>query len=211
MNDLFGLIGKLLPIGVIAGLAGIFYLLDVFSVGPSFDSAPPQRAPATTATPGPAPKSAPVAREFITPPIQQPGNVAPFPQNGDAAPFPAPPANSANAPKTAPSAIEMSDVPLDDPSASAAMGEDAIALPGGQPDNLSAPPPRYVPPGANRRQPIVRGVNGQPPPAQLPSNEIQQDDGARIEAETQQLIEQPDANPGPSAPSEAPKQNGNGA
>jgi hypothetical protein len=91
------------------------------------------------------------------------------------------------------------------------MREDAVALPGAQQDNLSDQPPRYVPPGANRRQPTARGMNGQPPPTQFPSDEVQQDDGARIEAETQQLIEQPDGNPGPPAPSDAPRENGDGA
>ena len=206
MNDLFGLIGKLLPVGVIAGLAGIFYLLDVFSVRPSFDGAPPQRAPTMSAAPGTEPRPAPGAGERTSSSPPQPGDVTSFPQTGNAAAFPAPPVSGSNAPAMAPSAIEMSDIPLDDPSATAAMTEE-----GGQQDNLSAPPPRYVPPQENQRQPITRGINGEPPPVQAPSDEIQQDEGARIEAETQQLIEQPDGNPGPAAPGEAPSENENGA
>ena len=195
MNDLFGLIAKFLPVGVIAGLVGIFYLLDVFSVRPNFDGAPPQRPPAIATTPATGPKPAAVAQEPSSPALSPPGTSS-LPQAGSAAPFPSPPVSSS--PALAPSAIEMSDAPLDDPSATASMTEDAEAKPGGQ----QAPPTRYVPPGAIRRQPITRGVNGEPPPAQIPSNEIQQDDGARIEAETQQLIEQPESNPEPAAPGE---------
>ncbi len=196
MNDLFGLIGKLLPVGVIAGLAGIFYLLDVFSVRPSFDGAPPQPSPSMSAAPGTEPRPAPGAVERTSSSPAQPGSVTSFP---------APPLSS-NAPGMAPSALGMPALPGDDPSATAAMTEE-----GGQQDNLSAPPPRYVPPQENQRQPITRGINGEPPPVQAPSDEIQQDEGARIEAETQQLIEQPDGNPGPAAPGEAPSENENGA
>ena len=44
MNDLTNIVAKLLPIGLIAGLFAIFYLLDVFSVRPNSDAAPTTRA-----------------------------------------------------------------------------------------------------------------------------------------------------------------------
>ena len=44
MNDLTNIVAKLLPIGLIAGLFAIFYLLDVFSVRPNSDAASASRA-----------------------------------------------------------------------------------------------------------------------------------------------------------------------
>ncbi len=151
MNDLFGLIGKLLPVGVIAGLAGIFYLLDVFSVRPSFDGAPPQRAPATSAVPGTGQMPAPVAQERARSSAPQPGNVTSFPQADNATTSPMPP----------PGAAELSAIPRDDLSAAGTMTEDAIPAPGAE----QAPPSRYVPPQENQRQPITRGIDGEPPPS----------------------------------------------
>ena len=44
MNDLANIVAKFLPIGLIAGLFAIFYLLDVFSVRPNSDAASATRA-----------------------------------------------------------------------------------------------------------------------------------------------------------------------
>ena len=151
MNDLFGLIGKLLPVGVIAGLVGIFYLLDVFSVRPEFDTAPAK--PTIVSTPSPA--KAPVSSS-----------------NADV------PAPVAHTPVTAESRVEQPPMPQ--------------------------PAPRYIPPGADPNQPLASDVNnGQA--VELPSHEIREDEGERIEAETQQIIQQPE---GGVAPPEAPPQPG---
>ena len=180
MNDLFGLIGKLLPVGVIAGLVGIFYLLDVFSVRPEFDTAPAK--PTIVSTPSPA--KAPVSSS-----------------NADV------PAPVAHTPVTAESPAATSTVnvtnPLPAPGSTISQSNTPPPMRVEQPP-MPQPAPRYIPPGADPNQPLASDVNnGQA--VELPSHEIREDEGERIEAETQQIIQQPE---GGVAPPEAPPQPG---
>lgn len=50
MNDFFGIVGKFLPVGVIASLVMIFYLLDVFSLGREANSVVVKSSDATASS-----------------------------------------------------------------------------------------------------------------------------------------------------------------
>ena len=165
MNDIHGVIGKLLPIGVIAGLVALFYLFDIFSVRPDLDTAPAK--PAVMSAPRPAPGGADVRPP---PTAQAPNNVA--------AP-PAPRAGAVLNPPPAEVATESSITEGD------SRPSDAI------PTQPSAP--HYVPPGGDPRQPLATDRNDGQVGMQLPNHEIPDANGAEVEAESQQLIDQPES------------------
>lgn len=92
MNDLTAILTKFLPIAVISGLLGIFYLLDVFSVRPGMDSATPARRVIEQSA---APSSvAPSAMEKTVqespPPAQPTAVVNPIPPSPQPSNFPPP-------------------------------------------------------------------------------------------------------------------------
>ena len=157
MNDLANLFAKFLPVAVITGLLAIFYLLDVFSVRPSLDSAPTKRVSvAQPALPSGAPASSPPATRRIDFPVAPTGAAV----SGVAVP----PADAQSE-----NEIDADDPPL------LRQGEvrsERIA-------------PRYLAPGGNAEQPLATDLSNGQGPVQLPSHEITQDEAERIEAETQ--------------------------
>ncbi len=175
MTDISTLIGRLLPFAVIASLALIFYLLDVYSVGPGFDVEPAKVAarqatavePRATAAPSaqrsePVPAPAPsVASEVTAPPSQGQApaeSVSNFQTEGE---FP-PQGEAAEPPPTA--SME-------------------------QQDELNSPAPSYVPPAGSPGQPLASDMNTSAP-IQLPNDEITQDDSELIESESLQALDE---------------------
>jgi hypothetical protein len=163
MNDLSNLLAKVLPAAVIASLIGIFYLLDVFSVRPGWDNAPPKRAAVATPAASPNGKTLP----------------APATRRDSAVPAPTNEAVNAEAP---------ADVSTGNPQPGEAKLD--AAAPPGSPQPMA---PRYVPPGANNGQPLATDMNNGQGQAQLPNHEISAEDAARIEAEAQQQINETEA------------------
>ena len=166
MNDLTNIVAKFLPIGLIAGLFAIFYLLDVFSVRPNSDAAPTTRA--SVAQPAPA-SSQPATSRIDLP-------------TGEAV---------SSVPRLAtPSGIA---VPSADARTESEMGRDDPPLPRQvelRPDQIA---PQYAPPGGTARQPLATDLNNGQDPLQLPSHEITQDEAERIEAETQREMNELDS------------------
>ncbi len=166
MNDLANIVAKFLPIGLIAGLFAIFYLLDVFSVRPNSDAAPTTRA--SVAQPAPA-SSQPATSRIDLP-------------TGEAV---------SSVPRlAAPTGIA---VPPADAQTESEMGRDDPPLPRQvelRPDQIA---PQYVPPGGSAGQPLATDLNNGQDPVQLPSHEITQDEAERIEAETQREMNELDS------------------
>ena len=184
MTDIATLIGRLLPFAVIASLAMIFYLLDVFSVRPQFDAQPAKVAARQVTVSDVRRADTPSARR--SDPFPAPTkNPAPTPASDGAQPppqasqgqTPVVPANNFKAGSEAPREGEALQ-PLPLPAASM----------GGQ-DVLSSPAPRYVPPAGSPGQPLASDTNTLAP-VQLPNNEIPQDEGERVESETLQALDE---------------------
>ena len=171
MNDLTNIVAKFLPIGLIAGLFAIFYLLDVFSVRPNSDAAPTTRA--SVAQPAPT-SGQPASSQPATSRIDLP--------TGEAV---------SSVPRLAtPSGIA---VPSADARTESEMGRDDPPLPRQvelRPDQIV---PQYAPPGGTARQPLATDLNNGQDPLQLPSHEITQDEAERIEAETQREMNELDS------------------
>ena len=171
MNDLANIVAKFLPIGLIAGLSVIFYLLDVFSVRPNSDAATTTRASVAQ----PAPTS------------DQPASSQPATSRIDLPP--------GEAISTVPRLAAPSDiaVPSVDAQTESEMGRDDPPLPRQvelRPDQLA---PQYVPPGGVARQPLATDLNNGRGPVLLPSHEIIQDEAELIEAETQREMNELDS------------------
>ncbi len=182
MNDIATLIGRLLPFAVIASLALIFYLLDVFSVRPGFDSEPatvaaresaaarainPPQARRSASFPPPAPSPAPSSRgENLPPPPQAAQSQAPIdPANNFAAESEMPPVGEAPE-------------PLPPPSAS--MGEL---------NEMDSAVPRYVPPAGSSEQPPETDMNTMAP-IELTNDEIMQEEADSIDSESSQALDE---------------------
>ena len=171
MNDLTNIVAKFLPIGLIAGLFAIFYLLDVFSVRPNSDAASTTRA--SVAQPAPT-SGRPAASQSATRRIDLPIGEA-----VSSVPRLAAPSDIANPSADAQTESEMrrDDSPL----------PPQVEL---RPDQIA---PQYVPPGGGARQPLATDLNNGQGPVQLPSHEITQDEAERIEAETQREMNELDS------------------
>ena len=171
MNDLANIVAKLLPIGLIAGLFAIFYLLDVFSVRPNSDAASTTRA--SVAQPAPA-SGQPASSQPATSRIELPPGEA-----VSSVPRLAAPSGIAVPPADAQTESEMgiNDPPL----------PRQVALP---PDQIA---PQYVPPGGSAGQPLATDLNNGRGPVLLPSHEMSQDEAERIEAETQREMNELDS------------------
>ena len=171
MNDLTNIVAKFLPIGLIAGLFAIFYLLDVFSVRPNSDAASASRA--SVAQPAPA-SGQPASSQPATSRIDLP--------TGEAI---------SSVPRlAAPSGIA---VPPADAQTESEIGGDDPPLPPQvqlRPDQIA---PQYVPPGGSAGQPLATDLNNGRGPVLLPSHEITQDEAALIEAETQREMNELDS------------------
>jgi hypothetical protein len=167
MTDIATLVGRLLPFAVIASLAMIFYLLDVFSVRPAFDAEPAKVAarqisvvvPRRADTPSPQPSAA-----FPAPTVNpaQPANDVPAPP---------PSAAQFQPPREAPVAMPPPAESMEDQ------------------DNGESAAPRYIPPAGSPGQPLASDTNTMAP-VQLPNDEIPQDQGEQIESETLQALDQ---------------------
>ena len=170
MNDLANIVGKFLPIGLIAGLFAIFYLLDVFSVRPHSAGAPTTRA--SVARPAPAsgkPASFPPATSRIDLPTGE--AVSSVPRLATPSDIAVPPADAQTEGETG-----GDDPPL----------PRQVEL---RPDQIT---PQYAPPGGRAGQPLATDLNSGQGPMQLPSHEITQDEAERIEAETQREMNELD-------------------
>jgi hypothetical protein len=173
MTDISTLIGRLLPLAVIGGLAAVFYLLDVFSVRPQFDAQATEKIAARklTATAGRAADS----------PRQQRSDSFPAPPTGMAVPPPQPIPGSSS---------------IGSENSFRAEGEfqsegeipETVTSPDGYPaqeDPMRGAAPRYVPPAGSAGQPLATDmINPADSPVQLPSDEILEEEGQRIENET---------------------------
>ena len=183
MTDIATLIGRLLPFAVIASLAMIFYLLDVFSVRPQFDAQPAKVAARQVTVSDVRRVDTPSVRRsdpFPAPtknPVPPASDGAQPPPQATQGPAPVVPANNFKAEREAPREGEAIE-PL--PSPAAPMG--------GQ-DELSSAVPRYVPPAGSPGQPLATDTNTLAP-VQLPNNEIPQDEGERVESETLQALDE---------------------
>ncbi len=170
MNDLTAILTKFLPVVVVGSLIGIFYLLDVFSVRPEVESAVPARA-ANEQRVAPSPVVPVATQETVQ----------------ESAPLPPPTAAVTPIPATAP----PTNVPPPPPAQYSPVYR-AIESP---PLNSS---PRYLPPpGAGQTQPLASENAPSETPSELPVHEITQEDGERVDAETRETIQQPEA-PSPS-------------
>lgn len=176
MTDIAILIGRLLPFAVIASLALIFYLLDVFSVRPQFDAEPAKVA----------------ARQASA------GRTADMPPARRSDPFPAPASGSEISPPPPPAAQGQAPVDsahnFDPASELPPAGEAPEPLPPpaasiGRHDELRSAGSRYVPPAGSAGQPLASDMNTMEP-VQLPSHEIPQDEGDRIESEALQALDE---------------------
>ena len=171
MNDLTNIVAKLLPIGLIAGLFAIFYLLDVFSVRPNSDAASASRVSVVQPAPtsGQPASSQPATRRIDLPPGEAVSSVPRL---------------------AAPSGIA---VPPADAQTESEMGINDPPLPRQvelRPDQIA---PQYVPPGGSAGQPLATDLNNGRGPVLLPSHEITQDEAERIEAETQREMNELDS------------------
>ena len=174
MTDITTLIGRLLPFAVIAGLALVFYSLDVFSVRPGFDAEPAKVAA----------REAPPRMADVIPPrrsdsaLVQPNISSPMPASANLPPpqgVPAPGDANYNVP------IESEMPPQDEAAPPAASM--------GQQDGMQSPVPRYVAPVGGHGQPLATDMNRMDA-SQLPSNEIAEDPGENINNETLQAVEE---------------------
>jgi hypothetical protein len=173
MTDIATLVGRLLPFAVIASLAMIFYLLDVFSVRPAFEVEQAKVA---------ARQISVAAPRRVDTPSRQPS--ATFPA---ATAKPAPPANQGVPPaaESTGSFDTANEMPPSEPPTNLPQP----AAPVGNQDNIESGVPRYVPPAGSPGQPLATDTNNMAP-VQLPNDEIPQDEGESVDSETLQALDQ---------------------
>lgn len=177
MTDISTLIGRLLPFAVIASLALIFYLLDVYSVGSGLDAEPAKVAarqatavePRATAAAPPAQRSEPVP----LPPPSVASDVTAPPSQGQA------PAESVSNFQTESEFPAQGEAPEPLPPPTASMEQ----------DELNSTAPSYVPPAGSPGQPLASDMDTTEP-IQLPNDEITQEESERIENESLQALEE---------------------